>query len=279
MRFATTNIGGLEISRMVCGSNPFFGFSHFSAAKDAWFKRYFTTERIVEILHKCSEYGINAVVSGPVERMHEAIVSLEQQTGYHFYWFCTPGSSSDSLEQLLAGVQWSADHGAEFCLPHQSCTDNRMNVPELRIEGLTEFCQRVRELDMIPGLSTHRPETVRVADEGGYDIETYVQIYNPIGFLCQVETDWVQRVINNAKKPVLCIKPLAAGRVMPPTGLRFVYETIRPVDTVAVGFLSPEEVEEDVKIALNVLTDLGADVPLAYTRSKQALAPGQAGGG
>ena len=273
MRFPTTNIGGIEISRMVCGSNPFFGYSHFTRAKDTWFKRYFTTERIVEILHKCSEYGINAVVSGPVDRMHEAIVSLEQQTGYHFHWFCTPGAGDDSLEQLLEGARWTADHGAEFCLPHQSYTDNRMNVAERRIDGLTEFCEKVREWGMIPGLSTHRHETVRVADEGGYDIETYIQIYNPIGFLCQVETDWVQRVINHAKKPVLCIKPLASGRVIPATGLRFVYETIKPVDTVAVGFLSPEEVEEDVTIALNVLAGLEAEVPLTYSRSKQALQP------
>lgn len=269
MKFPTTNIGGIEISRMVCGSNPFFGFSHFTGSRDAWLKRYFTAERIVEILHTCSEHGINAVVSGTVERMHEAIVSLEEQTGYHFHWFCTP--QGKSLEELLESAKWAADHGAEFCMPHQNYTDNRMNVAELRIDGLTEFCEAARGLGMIPGLSTHRHETVRVADEGGYDIETYIQIYNPIGFLCQVETDWVQRVIKRAKKPVLCIKPLASGRVIPATGLPFVYKTIKPVDTVAVGFLSPEEVEEDAKIALNVLADLGADVPLTYSRSKAAL--------
>lgn len=272
MQFPTTNIGGLEISRMVCGSNPFFGHSHFSAARSAWLRRHFTTERIVEILRKCSEYGINAVVSGMEERMHEAIVGLEQETGYHFHWFCTPGG--DSVEELLEGVQWCADHGAEYCLPHTSYTDTRMNIADLTIDGLTEFCEKVRELGMIPGLSTHRPESVRIADEGGYDIETYIQIYNPIGFLCQVETDWVQQVIVNARKPVLCIKPLASGRVLPPTGLRFVYETIKPTDTVAVGFLSAEEVAEDVTIALNVLTEMEEQVPLTYTRSKQAIADG-----
>ena len=214
---------------------------------------------------------MNAVVSGTVERMHEAIVSLEQQTSYHFHWFCTP--SGNTLEELLEGAQWCADHGVEFCMPHQSYTDNRMNVPERRIEGLRQFCERVRELGMIPGLSTHRPETVRVADEGGYDIETYIQVYNPIGFLCQVETDWAQRVVSRARKPVLCIKPLASGRVMPATALRFVYETIRPIDTVAVGFLSLEEVEEDAKMALNILADLGAELPLSYTRSKELLGP------
>jgi hypothetical protein len=254
---------------MVCGSNPFFGFSHFSAARDRWLQRYFTVERIVEVLHACSEYGINGVVSGTVPEMHQAIVSLEEQTGHHVNWFCTP--CGDTLEQLLEGAKWCADHGAEYCLPHQNYTDNRMNVARRKIEGLEVFCDRVRELGMIPGLSTHRHETVRVADEGGYDIETYIQIYNAIGFLCQVETDWVQRVIQDARKPVLCIKPLASGRVMPPTGLSFVYRTIRPIDTVALGFLSVDEVEEDCKIALNILQDLQAEVPLQYTRSKQEL--------
>ena len=46
---------------------------------------------------------------------------------------------------------------------------------------------------MIPGLSTHMPETPIYADESGLDVDTYISIYNAMGFLMQIEVDWVQR--------------------------------------------------------------------------------------
>ena len=68
---------------------------------------------------------------------------------------------------------------------------------------------------MIPGLSTHMPETPVYADRSGADVETYIQLYNAAGFLMQVEADWVMRIIRQAQKPVMTIKPLAAGRASP----------------------------------------------------------------
>ena len=58
---------------------------------------------------------------------------------------------------------------------------------------------------------------------------------------------------------------------MPPTGLSFVYSSIKPTDTVCIGLMSPQEAEEDVKIALSIMEKQQAEVELQYTRSKQAL--------
>ena len=52
----TTNIGGIEISRVTCGTNPFNGFSHFSKARDDFMRAHFTKERIVEVL-KAKQYA------------------------------------------------------------------------------------------------------------------------------------------------------------------------------------------------------------------------------
>jgi hypothetical protein len=69
----------------------------------------------------------------------------------------------------------------------------------------------------------------------------------------QVEIEFVHNVIWNAKKPVMTIKPLAAGRCTPLVGLNFSYATLRPQDMVTVGCFSPDEVHEDVEIALAAL--------------------------
>jgi len=91
-------------------------------------------------------------------------------------------------------------------------------------------------------------------------VESYIQPYNAAGFLCQVETDWVQRVITNARKPVMTIKRLA-----------FVWNTIRDCDMVTIGTISPYEAAECIELSLSMLEKRGAGVDLQKTRSKWTL--------
>lgn len=270
MSFPMTHIEDLEISRLIIGSNWLRGFSHYSSAKDRWIREYMTVERIVEVMNVFARQGVNAVLSGAEPVMREAIRRVKEETGVELHWICTPGG--ESVEDLLPGIELSAEYGARICMPHQHWTDGNMIVNQNRIIGIERVTARIRELGMIPGLSTHRPETVTVCDKAGYDVATYIQIYNPIGFLCQVETDWIERVINNTPKPIIIIKPLAAGRVLPPTGLSFVYHSIKPIDTVCIGALSPYEAEDDVRIARDILEQgsIGKR-ELQFSRSKSAL--------
>jgi hypothetical protein len=71
-----------------------------------------------------------------------------------------------------------------------------------------------------------------------------------MGFLMQVEVEYIHKVIWSAKKPVMTIKPMAAGRVSPFVGLNFSWHTIRPSDMVTVGCYTGEEILEDVEIAM-----------------------------
>ena len=48
-----------------------------------------------------------------------------------------------------------------------------------------------------------------------------------MGFLMQVEVDWIAQVIRDAKKPVMTIKPMAAGQLRPFQALNFVWNTLR----------------------------------------------------
>ena len=87
----------------------------------------------------------------------------------------------------------------------------------------------------------------------------------------QVEADWVMRIIQNAKKPVMTIKPLAAGKILPVVGLAFVWNTIRPVDMVTIGTTTPEEAREVLEISLDLLSHQLPDNQLQKTRSKKSL--------
>ncbi len=271
MPFPMTTIGGIEVSRLTIGSNTFHGHSHFSQARSEWLRRYFTPERIYEVVAYCAEEGLNLTIAAQRKDYADVLAEVERNTGHHIYYIGTP--SGATLEELKQGIDESADMGCEFCWPHTSWTDSHLLITENRIADGPEILEYIRKRGMIPGWSTHRPETVTVSDRAGYDVAGYVQIFNAIGFLCAIETDWQRGVIRGTPKPVVSIKPLGAGRVMPPTGLGFAYSNIKPIDTVAIGMMSLEEAKEDIAIARQCIAEAGGgpEVALQYTRSKAAL--------
>jgi hypothetical protein len=87
----------------------------------------------------------------------------------------------------------------------------------------------------------------------------------------QVEADWIMRVIRNAKKPVMTIKPLAAGKLLPVVGLAFVWNTIRDQDMLTIGTTTPDEAREVIDISLDLLERRIPDNELQKTRSKRSL--------
>jgi hypothetical protein len=161
--------------------------------------------------------------------------------------------------------------GATFCFPHQSVTDALVDRMHKTIRDLDTYTAMIRDREMIPGLSTHMPEAVIYADKIGADVETYIQIYNAAGFLMQVEADWIMRVIRNAAKPVMTIKPLAAGKLLPVVGLAFVWNTIRDQDMVTIGTTTPDEAREVIDLSLDLLERRLPANELQRTRSKQSL--------
>jgi hypothetical protein len=265
-----TVIEGHEIARFVIGTNWFLGYSHQSAAKSKWIKRYQTPETIAEVLEVCSAGGMNAFVAPISEIMTEAVRIHEDRTSRKLIQILTPGGAN--TKELMEGIDRAADLGATLCLPHTGWTDARISTARKEIEDYPRVAEYIREKGMIPGLSTHRPEAIAVGDAAGYDIATYIQPLNPIGFLCAVETDWMSGLINRTPKHVICIKPLGAGRVNPPTGLTFAFNNIKPIDMVCIGLLSPEEAEEDLAIVRHIFANQRPEVELQYTRSKAALA-------
>jgi hypothetical protein len=104
----------------------------------------------------------------------------------------------------------------------------------------------------------------------------YIQPFNAAEFLCQIETDWLAHVIHKAKKPVTIIKPLASGKLLPPTGLTFVWNAIRPCDMVTIGTMSVYEAEEDIDLSLSILARRKPEIQLQFTRSKKSLAADKA---
>ncbi|NLG98668.1 MAG: hypothetical protein GX491_15030 [Chloroflexi bacterium] len=268
-------VGGVSLPRLIAGSNWFLGYSHTSLAKDKFIKDFQTRERIASVLSVFLENGVDAVMGPPSQLLEDAVRDAEDRTGRAMIRILTPifniAPGGDPAAEPEVMFDLCKRLNATFCMPHQAVTDALLDRMSGTIRDLDRYTALIRERGMVPGLSTHMPETPVYADRQNADVETYIQIYNAAGFLMQVEADWVQRVIAKAQKPVMTIKPLAAGRLLPIVGLGFVWNTIRPQDMVTIGTTTPDEAREVIDLSIDLLCHQMPDLQLQKTRSKRSL--------
>jgi len=279
--FPRTEVGGVSLSRMIIGTNWFLGYCHCTGAKSRSVQRLLTgPQRIADITEVFFRAGVDTIMCPHTETcMPEAIAEAEQRTGVKAVIISTPSFTTTprtpfdgfDLAELEATLDKEVDKGVSVCMPHVSTTDKMVDKCTREIRQMDTVCRMIRERGMVPGLSTHTPETVVFADETGLDIEAYIQIFNAMGFLMQVEVDWVARLINNAKKPVITIKPMAAGQIRPLQALTFSWNAIRDCDMITVGTMAPEEAQELVDLSLDILSRRPFSAELQHTRSKATL--------
>ena len=258
--FPRTNVAGVSLSRMIIGTNWILGWSHTSPSSDHQIKRRFQRgEDAVPLLSTFLERGVDTIMGlvQPDNVLQDAVKATEDATGKKMILIDTPIINVDDSEaarrEARAVIHRSREAGATFCLIHHSSAEQLVNKNKHQIVRLEDYTDMIRQEGLIPGLSAHMPELILYSDENNYDVQTYIQIYNCMGFLMQIEIETICQIIHNAKKPVMTIKPMAAGRVSPFVGMNFVWNTLRPCDMMTVGCWDPEEAEEDVEISLAAL--------------------------
>ena len=255
--FPRTTVGGVSLSRMIIGTNWMLGYSHrTTSASDDIKRRFSSTDSFCRMLEVFLEHGVDTIMApfGSAPMLVEAIRWTGGETGKKLIMVDTPNMNvDDTAEGRKAArevIKKSRENGATFCLIHHAAAEQLVNKNKKQIVRLDDYTDMIRQEGLIPGLSAHMPELIVYSDANGYDVETYIQIYNSQGFLMQVEVESVAKIINNAKKPVMTIKPMAAGRVTPYVGMNFVWNTIRPCDMMTVGCTNPGEAAEDIEISL-----------------------------
>ena len=257
-QFPRTIVGGKSVSRMLIGTNWMLGYSHRTPSADRSIRnRYSCPEAFLPMFEAYLQYGIDTVMAPMDDPMVEAIKYAEDKLGKKIIMIDTPQFNVDNNEaarrEAEARIKKSAKNGCDFLLIHHASAEQLVNKNLGIIDRLDDYTEMIRDAGMIPGLSAHMPELITYTDNNGYDIETYIQIFNCMGFLMQVEIETVASIIQNAKKPVMNIKSMAAGRVTPYVGLTFNWNVLREQDMLTLGAFTPDEVHEDVEISFAAL--------------------------
>jgi hypothetical protein len=257
MDFPRTIVAEVSLPRMLIGSNWMFGWSHKGHAADVYIReQHSTVDATLKVLDAFLQYGIDAWVA-PFSSHPDALDKIrrvQEKIGKKLILIDTPILNMDDTEtarkEARAIIKTSAEIGSAFCLIHHSSCEQLVNKNKRTMNRLGDYTDMIREAGLIPGLSAHMPEIIQYTDLNGYDVETYIQIFNCLGFLMQVEVESVIRIIHDAKKSVMTIKPMAAGRTTPYVVLTFNWNVLRPQDMITVGCTNEHEVHEDVEISL-----------------------------
>lgn len=256
-QFPRTQVEGVSLSRMLIGTNWLLGWSHTSVSADEMIKaRYDSAQAFKPVLEAYLRHGVDSIMApfGLSPELTKAVKETEQHMGREIVMVDTPtlnvDDSAEARREAERTVKAAARRGAKLCLLHHSCVEQLVNKNLGQIPRLDDYTKMVRDAGMVPGLSAHMPELVVYSDKNGYDVQTYIQIFNCMGFLMQVEIETVASIIHNAQKPVMTIKSMVAGRCSPYVGLTFSWNAIREQDMVTVGAFSADEAEEDIEISL-----------------------------
>ena len=260
MAFPQTTIAGVSLSRMVIGSNWMSGWSHTSAAADQFIReKYSDVESYTPLIGAFVKHGVNAIMGGFSSKPEGAdkLLRAQENLGTRLVIIDTPvinmDDNKEARDECKKIFKRSAEIGAAFCLIHHASCEQLINKNKKTMDRLPDYLDMIRQAGLKPGLSAHMPEVIQYSDLNEYDVETYIQIFNCMGFLMQVEIESVIKIIHEAKKPVITIKPMAAGRTTPYVGLTFNWNVIRPIDLITVGCFTPLEAEEDIEISLAAL--------------------------
>ena len=247
-----TQIGDLSFSKVICGTNPFYGHSHFSEARNAEYLSRFDDEAVKRTVQRCLDLGVSAVESCANERIVSILAGMRETSPDPIRFVgSTRIDETSEMKSHQQKLSFLIDSRADVCVVHAQYVDRPRKTDS--IVGLERLLDKIHEAGLLAGISTHRVSTVELCEERGYGIDVYLFPLNLHGYVypgydgSETVQDRVG-IVRGVSKPFIIIKALGAGRIPPEEGFQFVAENSKPNDLVSVGFGTEEEVVESIEL-------------------------------
>ncbi|MBI9043776.1 MAG: hypothetical protein JEZ06_04780 [Anaerolineaceae bacterium] len=254
----------LSVSRFILGSNPFSGFSHHSEEKDWEMRRYFSTNRIKQILFEAQDLGVNTFIART--DFHVMRVFFEfQEDGGSIQWFAQTCPEVGSHQNC---IQRASDYGAKACHIHGGVMDNL--YAQGKLDEIPPALDMIREKGMLAGIAAHKPEVISWAEEN-LDVDYYLcSYYNPIPrdmnpehvsgtdeIYLEQDRQTMTNLIPSLSKPAIHYKIMAAGRNDPHKAFAYAASKMRSNDAVCVGIYpkdNPNMLRENIELLSKYLS-------------------------
>ena len=246
------HIGDVTFSKAICGTNAFYGHSHFSEARNSEYLSRFGDEAITRAIERCLGHGVNAVESSANERITAVLSRLraERPDPIRFVGSTRIDETSE-MKSHQQKLSFLIEGRADICVVHAQYVDRRHAKDA--IVGLDRLIDRIHEAGLLAGISTHRVATVELCERRGYGIDAYLFPLNLSGFVypgydgTETARDRAD-LVRSVPKPFILIKTLGAGRIPPEEGLTFIAENAKPDDILSLGLASDQEIDESLAL-------------------------------
>ena len=268
----TVRFGKAEITRLIVGSNPFYGYSHFNHTLDQLMREWYTQGRKMEVLHACERHGINTWQLHYNDQPIEDFKRYRAEGGkMNLVMLADFALMKDP--KLLPEVAKLKPLGIGH---HGNRTDERFRNGEKN--KIKDFLKAVRDTGVMVGLSTHNPAVIDTAEGEAWDVDYYqCCLYrvsrtakearaefgeSPIGeTFMEKDPERMYKMISQTRKPCLAFKLFGAGRASSSPeavekAFRLTLANIKPSDAVIVGMYPRfrDEVAENTALVRRILT-------------------------
>lgn len=250
-KLPTIRLGKLSVSRLILGSNPFFGFSHQSRELDEEMKRYHTGERIKMVLDQAADCGITAVAAPPYESWIKLFQEYLKSGGKLRIWIAQPDPPPDQMKEAIAAA---AKGGAKAIFIQGARVDEQFESPN-RLKLVGEWLEYIKSFGLPAGMASHRPDVHLEAEKAGLPTDFYFQCFFRPDTYKMEDREKAVEAIRQIKKPVVGYKILAAGRIPPAEGFEYALSRLRPKDGVCVGMYlkqKPDMIAEDASLVVKL---------------------------
>jgi hypothetical protein len=265
--------GKYDISRMVIGTNPLMGYSHFNSILDKCMREYMTPEKRIETILAAEQAG---VTTWQLHYHKDTIAILEgvRAKGSKIQPFLL---SDFELQKDFTMIPGLAKMGFLGMAHHGNRTDEAFRSGNM--DSVKEYVMRVKDAGVLAGVSTHNPEVVEWIESKGWPTDYYMTcLYRvsrtpeeakalmngerPLGetFL-EKDPARMTAVIRKVNKPCLAFKILGAGRAggsreQIEAAFKFAFTNIKPNDAVIVGMWPKfkDEIAENCSIVRQLHT-------------------------
>ena len=241
-------LGSLRVSRLILGSNTFYGFAHQTPELSQEMTAFFTDERIMGILDEAAAQGITAVASPPYERWIRLFRDYLARGGKLRTWISQPDGPADQME---ADIEASVRGGAQAVFIQGMRVDEQFE--EGRHDVVRGWVERIKGLGVPAGTASHRPDTHLIVEERGFPTDFYFQcFFDPREGYREEDRQKVVAALPQQDKPVIVYKILGAGRLPAPEAFEFAFRHLQDKDGVCVGMFpqnQPGQVAENARLA------------------------------
>ena len=245
----TIRLGHVEVSRLILGSNPFFGYSHQTGDLDRQMREYYTEERIIEVLDAAAALGVTAVTAPPFPDWIRLFNKYRARGGKLNTWIAQPHGSPKKMKEEIDSC---AKGGAKAAFIQGHRVEEQFE--KKTFEVVRGWLEHIKSHGMAAGMAAHQPVIHPIAEKQGFPTDFYFQCFfraDQGNYALPCRDKAVETIRSISAKPVVAYKILGAGRLSPDEAFAYAFQHIAAKDGVCVGIYNknkPGMVAEDVAL-------------------------------